>query len=539
MAVDASGDERRGALEAVDEDVVHALTHFLRPDARTLAVVASEQGLYGLGGAAGHVAGAGGAFATDPMAQEANERPFAAVALSAPLREAHPDWVESLAWNAGLVTSHYDLYHTLREAVARSARTTPPVPGTDAQMRATSHSLLHPLPSHRGCEDAGVPAELCPCTAWAEVEAKPARARASAACVRAAADRTRDARGLCAVPTADRTLSVWSRDDAVRVLVRTLPGRAVWHCVLQNTSAAAGVHAASAAAGAGLTVLHVHRATPFGADERACDPAGDAVAPEYCVCRPDLPPLGAAPAGLQPGRSERAKLRSAAGGGGDKAAPSLLEVRSGDDGLAEAIGRIMQARAQRDGSGGSGTSQQRRAAGAPPPALKGDPLMGMAAAQKALRALAGKDVQGVKGKQAAVPVKAAPLAAQKGPQAAAAVLAPTPVEAPSPAAQAEAAARHVIGAMGQAAPKSPVAAAAAPSGTASASTVSSQGAKQAVHASTGSAAAIQREADVAEAAEAVSSVGAATPLQEEVAVDEAERNTGFNLFGWLGRRWGA
>lgn len=528
MAIDASGDERRGALEAVDEDVSHALRHFLRPASRTLAVVAAEQGLYSLGGAAGHVTGAGGAFATDPMAQEANERPFAAVGLTSPLRAAHPEWVESLAWNAGLVSSHYDLYHTLREALARSRGTRPPVPGSDAQMRPTAHSLLHPLPSHRGCEDAGVPAELCPCTAWAEVAHKPARARASAACARAAADRTRGARGLCAVPTADRTLSVWARDDAVRVLVRTQPGRAVWHCVLRNATV-------------GLSVVHVHRATPFGADERACDPAGDAVPPEYCVCRSDASALGTAPAGLQPGRGGGGTRLRATAGGPQASSSSLLQVGGGDDGLAEEIGRIMEARAQRNGGDGG---KQRRAAGAPkgvprsPP--KGSALMGMAAAQKELEALAGKDQRSTTHPGTPPPQAQPPSAQPKAVQAPgpAAALPPT-TEAPSPAAQAEAAARHVIGAIGQVVPKGAARNAAPSPVPAAAGARRRRGAQQAPRASTGAATEIQREADVAEAAEAASSVGAATPVQEEAAVNQAERNTGFNLFGWLGRRWGA
>ncbi|XP_063987795.1 uncharacterized protein LOC135167968 isoform X2 [Diachasmimorpha longicaudata] len=68
--------------------------------------------------------------------------------------------LRSLRINGHRLTSPYDLYETLRDIVVEAGGQAEASTGCP-----TCHSLLKPVPSVRGCEDAGISSHWCTCTA--------------------------------------------------------------------------------------------------------------------------------------------------------------------------------------------------------------------------------------------------------------------------------------------------------------------------------------------------------------------------------------
>ena len=69
---------------------------------------------------------------------------------------------ENVKFNAKhRLTSHYDLYHTLRALINKEYKYLPDVAHVDEKHPGVS--LFQPLPEWRGCKEAGVPAHYCLC----------------------------------------------------------------------------------------------------------------------------------------------------------------------------------------------------------------------------------------------------------------------------------------------------------------------------------------------------------------------------------------
>jgi len=75
------------------------------------------------------------------------------------LAAEQPEMVASLLANADHLTSHLDLYVTLREVLAMGSKE----PLVDPTRGLPGKSLLHPV-ERRGCGQAGVPPQFCSCT---------------------------------------------------------------------------------------------------------------------------------------------------------------------------------------------------------------------------------------------------------------------------------------------------------------------------------------------------------------------------------------
>ncbi|XP_012282730.1 uncharacterized protein LOC105700962 [Orussus abietinus] len=87
--------------------------------------------------------------------------PFIYVRLPDWFREQDPRAQEALRINSNRLTSPYDLYETLRDVLIRSGGIANSSSGC-----STCQTLLKPVPKERGCEDAGVAAHWCTCTAF-------------------------------------------------------------------------------------------------------------------------------------------------------------------------------------------------------------------------------------------------------------------------------------------------------------------------------------------------------------------------------------
>jgi len=71
----------------------------------------------------------------------------------------HPEMVDALRGNANRLSSHLDIYVTLRELLSMGSDK----PLVDAGRGSPGKSLLHPI-ENRGCAGAGVPPQHCSCT---------------------------------------------------------------------------------------------------------------------------------------------------------------------------------------------------------------------------------------------------------------------------------------------------------------------------------------------------------------------------------------
>ena len=86
-----------------------------------------------------------------------NNMPALMVVPPASLASSHPEMVAALRGNGRGLTSHQDVYATLREVLRMGAG-----PGVE-ERKTVGSSLLHPIAA-RGCEGAGVPPQFCSCT---------------------------------------------------------------------------------------------------------------------------------------------------------------------------------------------------------------------------------------------------------------------------------------------------------------------------------------------------------------------------------------
>jgi hypothetical protein len=97
-------------------------------------------------------------FVLTELGRIENNMPALLVLPPASLATDRPEMVAALRQNAESLTSHQDVYATLREVLALGSEQEPEPRGPLA-----GRSLLHPLPP-RTCAEAGVPAEHCSCT---------------------------------------------------------------------------------------------------------------------------------------------------------------------------------------------------------------------------------------------------------------------------------------------------------------------------------------------------------------------------------------
>jgi len=82
---------------------------------------------------------------------------------------AHPRLEAALGANRRRLVSPFDLHATLLHMLSYPAR--PLLPDwSEAAMRLRPKSILSPLPARRSCEDAGIPAGVCPCLGAVESE---------------------------------------------------------------------------------------------------------------------------------------------------------------------------------------------------------------------------------------------------------------------------------------------------------------------------------------------------------------------------------
>lgn len=92
--------------------------------------------------------------------------PFVYIWLPEWLRKEYPEAYESLLVNENRLTSPLDMYETLREVLKLADGDAEPSP--DCPM---CRSLFGKVPRERGCQDAGVAAHWCTCTAFKQVDA--------------------------------------------------------------------------------------------------------------------------------------------------------------------------------------------------------------------------------------------------------------------------------------------------------------------------------------------------------------------------------
>lgn len=96
-------------------------------------------------------------FTLTEQGRTENNMPALAVVPPASLAVERPGMVAALRHNSGGLTSHLDVYATLREVLAMGA-------GDQLEERKlVGRSLLHPVPP-RSCQEAGVPPQYCSCS---------------------------------------------------------------------------------------------------------------------------------------------------------------------------------------------------------------------------------------------------------------------------------------------------------------------------------------------------------------------------------------
>lgn len=92
--------------------------------------------------------------------------PFVYLWLPEWFRNEYPEAYPSLRVNRHRLTSPFDLYETLREVISLAGGTSAPASGCTG-----CQSLFEPVPRERGCDDVGVSAHWCTCTAFRAAEA--------------------------------------------------------------------------------------------------------------------------------------------------------------------------------------------------------------------------------------------------------------------------------------------------------------------------------------------------------------------------------
>lgn len=126
-------------------------------------------------------------------------------ALSVPASLRDPALLRTLEENALRLTSHFDLYATLVD-ILRRARGEAPLPGHKGDRGL---SLLRPIPTHRSCSEAGIPADYCVCQVERPLNASTEPVPAAAALILASLNErlAQGVPGSCAVLTLARVVS--------------------------------------------------------------------------------------------------------------------------------------------------------------------------------------------------------------------------------------------------------------------------------------------------------------------------------------------
>jgi len=207
-------------------------------------------------------------FTLTPQGKVENNMPALVVVPPASLEQERPDMLAALRANAEGLTSHLDLYATLRELLALGS------PAPLEERNLTGSSLLHPLPPRR-CAEAGVPPEHCCCTEGLH-RLEPASMEVVATAVLADTDTFLAPLGLCRglalQAVTEATLREEEEELVLELQIRVRPKAAVFQVTLALSPAPHHLQAVT------LTRMDWYSSTS------SCLPPSSPHLRPYCIC---------------------------------------------------------------------------------------------------------------------------------------------------------------------------------------------------------------------------------------------------------------